>query len=93
MKTFQLRADMGGRSNDDAFLTITVFCYFMFVIIICTLVYLLCYQEEKRRCREREIAVSAHVEQMYSHGSGSVIQNPMYVGVRERSQSPAAYGL
>jgi len=84
---------MGGLFNDDAFLTITVFCYLMFVIIIYTLVYLLCYQEEKRQRREREIAVPVCREQMYSYGFGSVIQNPVYVGVRERPQSPAAYGL
>jgi hypothetical protein len=77
---------MGDYSNDDAFLTITVICYAMFVIIIATLMYLLCCQEEKRRrLAAREQAVPVYREQ--------IIQNPVYDGVRERPLSPAAYGL
>lgn len=81
---------MGDYSNDDAFLTITVICYVMFVIIIATLVYLLCCQEEKRRQHERQ---SMEPYQMHSYGSGRIVQNPVYVGVRERPLSPTAYGL
>lgn len=41
---------MGGLSNDDAFLTITLFFYLLFVIIIGTLVYLLYFQKELFVC-------------------------------------------
>ena len=89
MTTSSERADMDGFFN-DAFFTIKMFCYFMFVTIIGTLVYLLCFQEEKHRRVERQLLER---QQMYFHGSGSVIQNPIYVDVRERPQSLATYGL